>query len=138
MSGGREILDLLTFALADYRCPHCLHSLRFRLIKTKAIPHRPWKNGMIATHCEICPICNGEIKADWHPAIVDDWMWGKRLAPGILIWIAAIIMDFHPIIMMIGTATLLIGLASVLHYMISERWRRPYYVTLDTPTDLQV
>lgn len=127
--------DLLTFVLADYRCPHCLHSLRFRLVKSKDIPTTPWKDGVIATYCEVCPICDGQIKSDWHPAILDDWMWGKRLAPGILIWIVAMIMDFHPGLMMIGTVILLIGFVTILHYMISERWRRPYYVTFDVTAE---
>ena len=45
------------------------------------------------------------------------------------------IMDFHPGLMMIGTVILLIGFVTILHYMISERWRRPYYVTFDVTAE---
>jgi hypothetical protein len=63
-------------------------------------------------------------------------MWGKRLAPGIVVWIVAIIMNFHPVVMMIGTVFLLIGFAAVVYYMVAERWRRPYYVEFKEPPDV--
>lgn len=131
------MFDLLTFLLSDYRCPHCLHSLRFRWLKSKDIPVTPWKNGMVTTSHEVCPFCDGTIKSDWHPAVIDDWMWGKRLAPGILIWIVAIIMNFHPVMMMVGTVALLMGFVTLLHYMVTERWQRPYYVKFERAADEQ-
>lgn len=129
------MLDLLTFVLSDHRCPHCMHSLRFRLVRSKDTPATRWRAGVVATSYEVCPLCDGKIKSDWHPAVIDDWMWGKRLAPGLLLWIVAIVMNFHPVMMMVGTVVLLIGLAAVLHYMVAERWRRPYYVKFDIPED---
>lgn len=125
--------DLLTFVLSDYRCPHCLNSLRLRWVKSQDMPATPWKEGVIATSHQVCPICDGKIKTDWHPAIVDDWLWGKRLAPGLVLWIVAIVMDFHPIMMIAGTVVLLIGFATVIYYMVSERWQRPYYVKFELP-----
>ena len=131
------MFDLLTFALSDYRCPHCLHSLRFRFVRSKDIPMTLWKDGITTTSHGICPVCEGKIKADWHPAVIDDWMWGKRLAPGLLVWIVAIAMNFHPVAMMIGTVFLLIGFAAVLHYMVSERWQRPYYEKFEGVEDFE-
>lgn len=41
------------------------------------------------------------------------------------------ILDFQPVLMMTGTLFLLIGFATIVYFMIAERWRRPYYVAFD-------
>jgi hypothetical protein len=123
--------DPLTFILSDYRCPHCLHSLRFRWVKSREIPVTPWRDSMTTTSCETCPVCGETIKSDWHPALIDDWMWGKRLAPGILIWIVAMLTGWHPIMLMAGTLALMIGFIMVVVYMVAERWQRPYYTKFE-------
>jgi hypothetical protein len=123
--------DVLEFLLSDYRCPHCLSSLRFRWLKSTEIPMIRWKNGVLVDSHELCPVCAGKIKADSHPAVIDDWMWGKRLSPGIVVWVVAMIMDFHPVLMMIGTFLLFAGFFLVLRYTLLELWRRPRYVKFD-------
>lgn len=125
------MFDLFTFILSDYRCPHCGSSLRFRRVKSIRIPLTRWKDDVTTSSYEVCPACAGKIKSDWHPAIIDDWLWMKRLAPGILIWIVALFMDFHPVAMMLGTVVLLAGFVAVLYYTVAERWQRPYYVLFD-------
>ncbi len=86
---------------------------------------------MTTTSCETCPVCGETIKSDWHPALIDDWMWGKRLAPGILIWIVAMLTGWHPIMLMAGTLALMIGFIMVVVYMVAERWQRPYYTKFE-------
>lgn len=119
--------DFLTFVLCDYRCPHCRHSLRFRWVKTREIVPVPWERGMIATYHEVCPVCEGAIKVSWHLAVFHEWLWAKRLAPGIAIWIVAMLINFPPLMMAAGTVVLLVGLVAIVYYMVVDRWQRPYY-----------
>lgn len=127
--------DLLTFVLSDYRCPHCGCSLRFRWVRRKEIPITPWKNGTLTTSYEICPACNGKIKSAAHPAVIDDGLWARWLIPGIVIWVAAMMMHFQPVMMMVGTFALLMGCVALVYYMVAARWRRPYYVKFEGPEE---
>ncbi|MBK7017924.1 MAG: hypothetical protein IPH39_20850 [Sulfuritalea sp.] len=115
-------MDLLSFLLEDHRCPHCRTSLRLRYVKTVDIAGAR-DSDPVSSH-EVCPRCGAAILLREHAAVMNDWLWGKRLAPGLAVWVLALFTGLPPLLTITGTALLAIGLLLVLHYMVTERLGR--------------
>ncbi len=115
-------MDLLSFLLEDHRCPHCRASLRFRFVKTVDL-EGAGRFDQVSSH-EVCPCCGAAIRLREHAAVINDWLWAKRLAPGLALWILALFTGLPPLLTISGTVLMAIGLLLVLHYMVTERLGR--------------
>ena len=124
-------MDLLSFLLEDHRCPHCHASLRFRFVKTVDI-EGAGSFDRLSAH-EVCPCCGAAILLREHAAVINDWLWAKRLAPGLALWILALFTGLPPLLTITGTALLAIGLLLVLHYMVKERLGRRRFREFELP-----
>jgi hypothetical protein len=129
--------DLLTFLLSDHRCPHCTRSLRWRWLRYQEVLRYSEARGEWRDEVLVCPGCQGWLRNEWHPAVLNDWLWGRWLAPGLAVWIISMLLGFHPVGMALGTLLLLAGLAGVLVYMVRARWRYPVYTAAGLTPDGQ-
>jgi hypothetical protein len=124
-------MDLLAFLLEDHRCPYCRASLRFRLVRTVDIEDAGASDAV--TSHEVCPCCGGAILLREHAAVVDDWLWAKHLAPGLVLWIVALLTGLPPLLTIAGTLLMAIGLLLILHYMVTERLGRRRFREFELP-----
>lgn len=113
--------------LIDYSCPYCQESLRWRRVKK-------YENIGQVNLCEsynICPCCNEKIIEQRHDAFANNWLWTRFYLLGVILCAIDIFIPTIAWILPYSVVVLIIGLISLIVYMISQRWNWKVYAKVD-------